>query len=150
MTGTTSVITLFWVGAQMKIKSVALWATFVSIILASFLGCKPQFHQGKAIYLKQCANCHGSQGEGLKSLYPPLNQADYLDNNIDLLPCIIRNGIQDTIVVEGKTYSMPMAGFPKLSEVDLANLVNYIRAEFTSENVVLGLSDVKNRLDQCN
>lgn len=131
-------------------------ATFVRkcflflILTISTFGCKPQFYQGEAIYQKQCSNCHGSQGEGLKSLYPPLKNADYLSTHAAELPCIIRYGITDTLIVNGKMYTTPMAGFPKLSEVDLTNLVNYLLAEFTSENVVVGLSEVKNKLDRCN
>ena len=139
-----------WVGAQKRIKNPLILLLFLIATLSVSYSCRPQFHQGEAIYLKQCSNCHGVDGEGLRSLYPPLKDADYLFENSQYLPCIIRYGIKDTIVVEGKVYAMPMTGFPKISEVDMTNLVNYILAEFTSKNVVLGLSEVKNQLEQCN
>lgn len=44
------------------------------------------------------------------ALIPPLAGADYLANNQANLPCLIRKGIQDTIVVNGKVYAEKMPG----------------------------------------
>ena len=67
-------------------------------------------------------------GQGLAVLIPPIAGADYfqLMSNQDLV-CMIRNGITDTLVVNGRAYDRPMAGNPAVSEVELVSLINYMR-----------------------
>jgi cytochrome c len=39
------------------------------------------------LYINQCANCHRKDGSGVKRVYPPLKNADYVKNGntIELL-----------------------------------------------------------------
>ena len=60
----------------------------------SFWSCSYEpYTQGKRLYQAFCSNCHMDNGEGLRSLYPPLANSDYLEKNHDQLACIIANGI---------------------------------------------------------
>ncbi len=57
--------------------------------------------EGIRLYRTNCANCHQTNGEGLAALYPPLAHSDYLVNKKGVI-CLMRNGQQGPIVVNGK------------------------------------------------
>ena len=90
------------------------------------------FFEGKEVYKYECAVCHGKEGEGKGRLYPPLNASDYLDQNIELLPCIIANGIEGKIIVNGKDYNVRMLGFEHLSDQEIHDVSNYVRNAWTN------------------
>lgn len=90
-----------------------------------------QDKEGKKIYVELCSGCHGENGEGFMDLYPPLANADYLlGMSNDSLVCMIRNGREGSVTVNGKSYSLGMPGFPALSPTQVANLTNYIRQKW--------------------
>ncbi len=121
------------------------------VILAfTFIYCQSGVYtQGERLYKTYCSNCHGEDGNGLKNLYPPLNNSDYLANNQDLVACIIRNGLEDEITVNGKSYMMPMAGLDMLTDVDITNLINYINTSWDNELEEVTIQDVKGNLSNC-
>ena len=89
-------------------------------------------HPGRIVYYSQCASCHGKQGQGVALLVPPLKNADYLQKYFLDVPCMILNGMDDTILVNGKSYYQPM--YPiSLNEVEMANLMNFMRDSFLSK-----------------
>lgn len=88
-------------------------------------------------------------GEGLGALIPPLAQSDYLAQHRDQLPCIIRYGLADSIVVNGKPYAEKMAGQPNLSDIAIVNILNYINNAWGNNNGVLRLDEVEKRLKTC-
>ena len=120
-------------------------------ILALFLiQCeqKPYAH-GEILYTNFCVSCHMEDGSGLAGLIPPLAKADYLANNPSLLPCIIRHGLEGEIVVNGKTYNQPMAGIKKLTDAEIANIINYINTSWGNEYPVMPLGEVRRVLEEC-
>ncbi|HND87708.1 MAG TPA: cytochrome c, partial [Saprospiraceae bacterium] len=71
-----------------------------------FWHCQPNpYRDGEALYKSQCANCHMDKGTGLSGLIPTLVQSDYLQTHRATLPCALRYGLRDTIVVNGKTFA---------------------------------------------
>ena len=93
--------------------------------------CERQTYQsGQRLYKAHCANCHMDNGEGLSALIPPLAGADYLANHQDKLPCLIRNGLKDTIVVNGNTYAEQMPANAALSDVQITNILNYVNSSW--------------------
>jgi mono/diheme cytochrome c family protein len=117
----------------------------------SFIHCQNNVYvQGERLYSTYCANCHGKDGNGLKNLYPPLNKSDYLLENNDKVACIILNGLEDEIVVNGKDYMMPMAGFSNLTDVDITNIINYINTAWDNEIEETSIQKVKENLQSCN
>ncbi len=98
----------------------------LSSILILATACYNPPPEGQRLYDFHCAACHGQQGEGLKSLYPALAGTDYLAENWDQLSCIIVNGIDGPILVNGREYNQKMYGVEGLSESDIANIINYI------------------------
>lgn len=106
---------------------------------------------GRITYIQSCASCHGDNGEGIALLVPPLREADYLYAYFEKLPCLIRNGMDDTIIVNGKMYYQPM--YPiKLNDVEIANLMNFMQDTFMSERKnksAIRTQWVKTQTDSC-
>ena len=121
----------------------------VLLVLCCF-SCEQQPYQmGERLYQKHCANCHMDGGEGLAGLIPPLAGSDYLIQNRENLACIIRYGLSDTIVVNGKNYSEIMAGNQNLSEIHIANIANYILKAWGNQGQVLRFEEVDASLKAC-
>ncbi|WP_316818972.1 cytochrome c [Pedobacter nyackensis] len=85
---------------------------------------------GRDLYIKHCQNCHGAKGEGLGALTPALTDTVFLKANREKLACFIRNGIKDTITVNGQQYEGTMPAFPELYDIDIAQLLVYITNSF--------------------
>lgn len=96
---------------------------------------------GKLIYEKNCSNCHGKDGSGLRDLYPPLKNADLLQNKA-LAICIIKNGYKDPLVINGKTYTQAMPNL-KLYDIDIAQVSTYIYSEFMKQDTLIDTKDVQ-------
>ncbi len=128
---------------------------FRNIFLAALLffianACEDQTYQsGGRLYKTMCANCHMDAGEGLGALIPPIAGSDYLGKNRDKLPCVIRHGLQDSIVVNGKSYGENMAGMPGLSDIQVTNLLNYINTTWGNNNPVYSYEEVTALLGKC-
>ncbi|MCB9256577.1 MAG: c-type cytochrome [Chitinophagales bacterium] len=104
---------------------------------------------GANSYKSYCAKCHGEQGEGLGTLVPPLNNADWLKTNSSNLACVIRYGIKDSIQVNGQWYDEEMLGLSALSEVQIANICNYISSNFTETKHFYTPEEIENSLQGC-
>lgn len=80
---------------------------------------------GKGIYNSTCFACHGSQGQGVADVFPPLAKADYLNADVERSIDIVLNGKTGEITVNGEKYNsvMPAQG---LSDKDAASVLTYI------------------------
>lgn len=107
------------------------------------------YADGERLYLTNCANCHLDDGKGLGALIPPLAGSDHLTGQAERLPCIIRYGLRDTIVVNGKTYAEVMPGVPALSEVDVVNLTNYVLNRWAPGHPLYSPEQVRRQLERC-
>ncbi len=118
--------------------------------LCCWIACQQNtFKEGERLYKTNCANCHMDDGVGLNALIPPLAGSDYLTKHRDRLPCILRHGLTDTIVVNGKRYAENMPGVPALTEAQVANLLNFINNSWGNQNGVFRLDEVKAALAKC-
>lgn len=104
---------------------------------------------GKSIYQTQCQNCHAENGEGLGGLIPGLQKADYLTKNKTKLACIIQNGQQGLIVVNGKFYNGKMPAQSELAPIQIAEVITFISNSFGNDHGVYGLEKVNADLRKC-
>lgn len=124
------------------------WPVFLSLIF--FYSCEQQPYQmGERIYKANCANCHMDNGEGLAGLIPPLAGSDYLPQKRDQLVCIVRYGLQDTIVVNGKIYAEQMVGNENLSDIQITNVVNYILQRWGKNQAPYTFEETQKKLGTC-
>lgn len=104
---------------------------------------------GKEVYKKNCASCHQENGKGLRGVIPPLAGADYLAENQDKLPCLLRYATQDTIVVNGKQYPPEMPAHA-LTNLELAEVITYINNSWGNELGFIAVKQVDSLMQQCN
>lgn len=108
------------------------------------------YTNGRDLYIKHCQNCHGTKGEGLGALTPPLTDTLYLKNNKSNLACIIKHGLRGPITVGGKNFDDKMPDFGNLADIDIAQLIVYItnsagnkQGMYKTEQVAKDLADCK-------
>ncbi len=107
------------------------------------------YRDGERLYKLNCANCHMDAGEGLNALIPPLAGSDFLRNSRDQLPCLVRHGINDTIVVNGNTYAEQMPGVETLSDIQVVNILNYVISSWGNQLEPYRLDEVRQSLEKC-
>lgn len=107
------------------------------------------YKQGAILYENFCQNCHMEDGSGLEGLIPPLANVDFVKNKQDQLACIIRYGLQDSILVNGRTYNQAMAGIPQLSNVEIGNIINYINHAWGNDYGFYPPDRVDRMLEDC-
>ena len=112
-------------------------------------GQRQPYRQGEILYQNFCTNCHMDNGSGLKGLIPPLAQADYVAADPAGMACIIRYGLQDTIMVNDTLYNQPMAGIKQLTDFEITNIINYINHAWGNAYGYTSYETVKSRLDSC-
>jgi mono/diheme cytochrome c family protein len=101
------------------------------------------------VYNKHCASCHGRDGQGLRALYPPLQESDYLDTRISELPCLISSGIRGTIVTGKKTRNIRMPAFATLTSEEMSSLVNYLQKRWGKGGKMVSEQTVAQWLRSC-
>lgn len=111
-------------------------------------GCQVE-SESERLYQVNCMNCHGTNGEGLRQLIPPLADSDFLQENQDRLACIIRHGLKGEVTVNDVSYNYPMPGNQKLSEVDITNIINYINRKWSKGEATVSPGKVKRQLQLC-
>jgi hypothetical protein len=108
------------------------------------------YKHGKILYANFCMNCHMENGEGLKGLIPPLVKADYLTTHRSDIPCNIRNGMKGKLIVNGVEYGQQeMLPIKKLTESEIANIMNYISTSWGNNEKLWTLEEVRQGLDKC-
>jgi mono/diheme cytochrome c family protein len=104
---------------------------------------------GRDLYIKHCQNCHGSKGEGLGTLTPPLTDTVFLKENKEKIACFIKNGIKDTVTVNGQKYEGTMPAFPELYDIDIAQLMVYITNSLGNKQGMYTPEQVASDLKTC-
>ncbi len=104
---------------------------------------------GQKVYKNHCENCHGSKGEGLGTLYPPLTDKNFFAENRKKLACIVRHGLHEEIEVSGQKYDQPMPGNTVLTDLDIAYVLTYITATFGGIDSTYTHEEVRKALASC-
>lgn len=83
--------------------------------------------RGKEVYALYCQNCHMEDGLGTPEINPPLAKADYLKKSSKILIDIILKGQSGEVTVNGKKYNTVMPAQEYLTDVQIADVLNYAR-----------------------
>lgn len=130
---------------------------FLLSISALFYSCqneeginyKRYYVNGKGIYEKNCQSCHGADGKGLGTLYPPLTDSLYLKQNKNKLACIIKNGQNDSILINNIYFDENMPGNNNLADIDIAQVIVYITNSFGNQQGFYSDQQVASDLNNC-
>lgn len=91
---------------------------------------------GPKLYEKHCANCHGDQGQGVRSkdggwAYPPLagNRALALASPANLVQIVLNGGFAPVTAGNPRPFGMPPHVLT-LNDTEVAAVVSYVRAQW--------------------
>ncbi|MDX2061852.1 MAG: cytochrome c [Bacteroidia bacterium] len=147
---------------SVRVVAARFLRTAGALLLLSLAACGPAaapdrlraIGNGQQLYQQHCARCHGDRGQGLAQLYPPLAGADYLRLHAEALPCIISQGLADTLVVNGTVYSLAMPGNPELYPREIAQIATFVLSAWGNDTLFaeppyLTPDSVERALDRC-
>ena len=88
---------------------------------------KESISRGAELYNNFCASCHLANGEGIKGVFPPLADSDWLKENREGSIHAIKFGLRGPIEVNDVEYDnlMPALG---LNDDEVADIMNYINS----------------------
>ena len=115
-----------------KIMIVMLACTAATILKAQEAKGIPSTDPGKVVYEQNCLTCHQVDGSGVPHLAPPLIKTSFVLGDKKRLINIVLHGLKD-VEVEGESYGNPMPSFDFLSDKQIADVLTYVRNNFTNE-----------------
>jgi hypothetical protein len=86
-------------------------------------------------------------GGGLKGLIPPIND-DFLIENRASIPCFIRYGQEDTLIINGVEFIGKMDPIPTLKAVEITNILNYVNTQWGKDKEFT-IDEVQSYLNNC-
>ncbi|WP_343674808.1 c-type cytochrome [Chitinophaga sp.] len=110
-----------------------------------------QYPKGAKIFANVCQTCHGKDGEGIKSLAPPLNQSQLVTGDKKRLISIVLYGLTGPVDVNGKHYKAPeiSADMPgigsndEFNDQDIAALLSFIRNCWSNQAAKVTEKDIQ-------
>jgi mono/diheme cytochrome c family protein len=93
-----------------------------------------QIVAGYKIFQDHCSTCHGSGGKGIDQLAPPLVGSPRVTGDVKTTIKILLHGLHGPI--DGKSYNGPMASVAQYNDVEISNIVSYIRAHLNNSSTV--------------
>lgn len=132
----------------MKGKNTAVFLLAAALAGAAACDYKPRNH-GRVLYEKHCQSCHMEKGQGLGALIPPVASADYVTDHARQLACIIRNGVEGSLTVNGLNYEGKMDGNSQLTDVEINNLVHYLLEVMNRQENPYTIKDIRKQLETC-
>jgi cytochrome c551 len=105
--------------------------------------------KGESLYQVHCSNCHQKNGSGLGLLFPPLDTSDYMDNSVKEVICLIRNGKEGELIVNGKSFNKKMSPPVGLSDLEIAQISTYIYNSWTHKRGLIDVTETSKMLREC-
>ena len=81
--------------------------------------------RGELLYQQRCLICHGPEGRGVPSVFPPLAQSDWLPKNRERSIRALCEGLNGKIRVNGADYEGNMPA-QALNDAEAAAVLNYV------------------------
>ena len=98
---------------------------------------------GATLYQINCSACHQATGEGLKGIFPPLAQSDYLLADKERSIRIALQGIGGPIVVNGVEYHGVMPAPAPMDDQQVADVLTYVRSAWGNRGDAVTPAEVK-------
>jgi len=111
-----------------------------------------EFPRGAFIFSTVCQTCHGSDGNGVTALAPPLNNSNWVKGDKNKLIPIVLYGLSGTVEVAGKVYQAPeingeMPGIGQnkdYTDDDISQILNYVRNSWSNKAEKISAADIQN------
>ena len=122
---------------------IAAPAILLTVLLSNLWTNSRLESSGQLLYKQHCGQCHGSEGEGLAGLYPPLADADWVMEHHQRIPCVMKFGLGDSIQVNGQWFHQPMMPVEELSEIERLNILNFVLNDLNSVGRFLTVKELQ-------
>jgi len=99
--------------------------------------------RGKAVYNANCLSCHQADGGGVPHLNPPLYENTDIVGDKKKIIAIVLNGMTDRIPIDGEYYSNNMASHKNLSDVQIADVLTFVRNSYGNKASAVTPQEVK-------
>jgi mono/diheme cytochrome c family protein len=106
------------------------------------------YTSGSVIYQNKCQNCHGTKGEGLSALIPPLTDSVYLKSQQHTLACIVKYGLNGNINIANKTFEGQMPA-NDMAPIGIAEVLTYITNSFGNKLGTITSQQINDDLSKC-
>ena len=105
------------------------------------IGLAKIFPRGAAVFASVCQPCHGEDGNGIRSVAPPLNKSEWVIGDKRKLIAVVLFGLTGPVRVNEHLYQrpeingdMPGVGYdPNLSNEDISQLLSFIRRSWQND-----------------
>lgn len=123
----------------------ALFLLVFGLFSIVYLALSYDKEKAKKLYIEQCSKCHRKDGRGIKGVYPPLKNSDYVQNGdkIELLRGMLF-GRSGKIVVNGEIYYgvMTTEVDKNLKDDEIAMILEYVFRELNNMDIKVTAEDV--------
>lgn len=92
---------------------------------------KSSADRGKLIFEQTCLACHQADGSGVPHLAPPLIKGTFVIGDKTRLINIVLHGLEN-VEINGEYYSNPMPSFDYLGDQEIADVLTYVRSNFSN------------------
>lgn len=98
---------------------------------------------GADVFGRNCAACHGAEGRGMASVFPPLAGSAWVTGQGQTPIRIVLYGLQGSIQVGENTFNGMMPAFgARLSDREIASVLSYIRSSWGNSAPGISPADV--------
>ena len=102
---------------------------------------------GKKIYETRCLVCHQADGGGGPNMNAPLDGAsNVVGNDIARMVKIIKKGYNERVALDGSYYSNAMTPNPDLTDAAIADVLSYIRNNWSNKASMVTIAQVKKQV----
>ena len=99
--------------------------------------------RGKQVYLEQCLACHQADAAGVQGMNPPLVKTKQVLGDKTALVKIVLNGMTGDLDVNGDTYHNVMAPHSDLTDLQISDVLTYVRNSFGNKAKAITPAEVK-------
>src|ERR1700743_2214722 len=105
-------------------------------------GLAASIARGKQVYLQQCLACHQADASGVPNMNPPLIKTKQVLGDKTALIKMVLNGLQG-VEVDGDSFNGVMAPHPDLTDLEIADVLTYVRNSFGNKATAVTPAQVK-------
>lgn len=116
----------------------------ISLVVLSWNCGVPE--EGESLYAEHCVNCHMADGSGLQGIIPAINESPVIRGPYQDLACLLYNGRQ---TVDTTKSFVAMPSFNTLTETQIANLINYVKKQWTVDPRFVSEQEVVKAVKAC-
>jgi nitrite reductase (NO-forming)/hydroxylamine reductase len=91
---------------------------------------------GETVYGKVCAACHQVDGQGIIGAFPPLNDSDFLQADLDRAVEAVVKGLTGPITVNGTDYNGAMPPMAYLPDAEIAAALTFVLQKWNGGGVI--------------